>query len=204
MAERRVPFRIADILSRVQNSPGYWRNVGRLLDRNFEEVGKVLDAHDASITALEAGGGFPEFTVARKTADQSTTSASLVDITDLTFSIVASGIYTVEASLFVVSGSTSVAVGVALNGPASPTAVNYAAYQAANTQALNSGGATAYDTVLTPTATPSTSVPHMHFLSGLIRNGANAGTLALRMNTASAGTSVTVKAGSWARLTRIA
>ena len=161
----------------------------------------ILVADAAAATGLAWVKGRPRF--ARKTGDQSHALVAATNITDLSFSIVAGATYIIEAVIYVVAAATTTGVAIALNGPSAPTSVTYALISPTSATAFFSGGATAYGTLLTPSATPSTTVPHMQIFNGLVVNGANAGTLALQMG-AELAASVTVKANSWARLTRIA
>lgn len=161
----------------------------------------LLVASSAASTGLAWVKGRPRFV--RKTADQSHSLITATNITDLSFSILAGATYIVEAVLFVVAAATTTGVAITLNGPALPSAVSYALIAPTSATAIFSGGATAYGTLLTPSATPSTTVPHMQIFNGVVVNGVNAGTLALQM-AAELAASVTVKASSWARLTRIA
>lgn len=143
-----------------------------------------------------------------KAADQTVSSTSLADDTHLKVPIVASGAYFFEATYWWTAAATSTGIAVSVNGPASPTYVIFGLVAPAS--ALSSGtntaaigvGATAYNTILLTLNTPSTTVPYMATMSGFITNGANSGTLAMRV-AGEAAANITYKAGSWLRVTRV-
>lgn len=143
--------------------------------------------------------------IKRKTSDQNNSSnTTLADVTDLSWSIVASGIYVVEFYIFHVSAATSTGLVLALNGPASPDRVRYFVHSPTSATATFHGGATAYDTAIIATGVVSTSVPQGTYMHGYVDNGANAGTLTLRMRSEVSGSNATIQEGSWGRLTRVA
>lgn len=141
-----------------------------------------------------------------KTADQSNNSnTTLADVTDLSFAVEANATYLVEFNLFVVAAATTTGLVVALNGPAIGTGyLRYGANIPTTTAVPFMNGATAYDTALVATATPSITVPVLAIVTGFLANGANAGTLALRMRSEISGSNATIQRGSWGRLVKVA
>lgn len=144
-----------------------------------------------------------------KAADQSVSATALADDTHLKIPIVAGGAYTVEVVFFWLAAATTTGIAVGLNGPASPTYVRYglvAPTTAVSAGAANAGvigvGASAYNTILLGVSTPSTSVPYMATMNGFVTNGANSGTLQVRI-AGEAAASITYQAGSWMRVTRV-
>lgn len=163
--------------------------------------GQFLTCNGTSCScATPAGGSGPA--VARKTADQSSTSTSFADVTGLTFSISASTNYRIECTLYHVTAVNTTALQVALNGPASPTAMRYSVITWTTATATHAGTQSAYDAVTNP-ATGAAAVSLPVLVRGTIENGGNAGTLALRMRTEVSTSSVTIQRGSSCTLTTL-
>ena len=136
-------------------------------------------------TALHshAGGGGESEVIARTTGDITNSTTTFANITGLTFEMLASKDYVFEAWLIFQSNTAGTGIKFACNGPASPVAVAMLAhipialtlYASCVTLA-----ARAYDT-----GTPSASVDIINSnllckVDGIVRNGVNAGTFALR------------------------
>jgi hypothetical protein len=139
---------------------------------------------------------------APKASDQSTTSTSFADVTGLSFSIVASGVYEYEFVLPVVSADDLHYMPVRLTGPASPTAV-YSDYRT-----LASGGGAAVDTSAVAFSVEMTSAQlgttvTMASIRGIVRNGTNAGTVQLQFRSDASGFTRTIKAGAFVRYMQI-
>lgn len=134
--------------------------------------------------------------IARKTADQSSTSTTFADVTGLTFSMNASTSYSIRCELSYVTAATTTALQIALNGPASPTAMRYTVNTATTATAQHFASQSAYDTNTNPaTGGGSTALPVV--LAGTVENGTTAGTLALRIRTEVSGSSVTIQRGAF-------
>lgn len=192
------------------------------LDESTLAVGDMFAMRDISNTgAGDAGGMNAEISVQDfvdwlrntqawpltkyKTSDQSNSSnTTLADVTDMAWPMVASGEYVLEVVCFVVAAATTTGLVLALNGPASPTAVQYAMETPTSGTAGFHAGATAYETALVSTASISTTLPHAQRLWGHIRNGSNAGDLVLRMRSEVSGSNATIRRGSFGRLMRVA
>lgn len=147
--------------------------------------------------------------VVRKTADQTAALITLADDTHLQVPVAANGEYIIEVCLFVTSAATTTGAAVALNGPASPTAITYTAQgqmtqgAAGAASTVFMGGSTAYNTILLGASVPSTTVPAQITMQGYLVNGANAGTLVVRL-AAELAAVITYRRGSWMRVTRVA
>jgi hypothetical protein len=149
-----------------------------------------------------AGMAVGETRVARLAADRTSTSGSFGDVEGLAFTIDADAEYLIECFLHFRSGSVLNGLGLALNGPASPTAVALWTLIATGLTTMLAGAARAYDSGTAAGLIDTADADSPAALTGLLRNGANAGTLALRYKSATALLSVTIRAGSWARITR--
>lgn len=152
------------------------------------------------------GGGESEITV-MATVDSVNAAVAFANVTGLTFEMLASKTYIIEAWLIFQSSATATGVAFALNGPASPVAVVLHAvipialtlYASSPTMASR-----AYD-VGTPSVSIDTANANMlAVLHGVVRNGVNAGTLAVRFACeAATSPGVTVKIGSTLRYRQV-
>lgn len=157
----------------------------------------------AELRAFLRQYGLPD-DVCAKTADQSNSSnTTLADVTDMTLAMEASGEYFAEFVLFVNAAATTTGLVVALNGPASPTAVKYSYESPTSGTAGFHAGATAYETALVATGVASTTLPQACRVWGHIRNGTNAGDLQLRMRSEVSGSNATILRGSFGRIYKI-
>lgn len=142
--------------------------------------------------------------MAWKRADQSSTDGTnLADVAWLTFPILASGVYVAEFHLFYTAAATTTGLVLSVNGPTTPTISYFATRVPTSATASAFGASDTYDAELTAADTPSTTAFHRCDLEAFIQNGTTAGTLALRFRTEVNASAVTIKKGSWARLTRV-
>lgn len=138
-------------------------------------------------------------------ADVPNATQVLADVTGLTFPVLASASYIFEFGLHVVSSVATNGIAVAINGPAAPTFLRWSEMAMVSGSAINAGGQTALDTAVVNTAAVAVANGVPLSLTGLLVNGVNAGTLALRFRSEEvAPATVTVQRGSWGRLTRVA
>jgi hypothetical protein len=152
-----------------------------------------------------AGGGGESEVVVRTTGDITNSTTTFANITELSFSMLASKDYIIEAWIIFQSDTTSCGIKFALNGPASPVAVVMNAHIPIALTLYASGNmlaSRAYDT-----GTPSVSVDTANAnllckIDGLVRNGVNAGTLAIRFAAETTGT-VKVMTGSVLRYRQV-
>lgn len=147
--------------------------------------------------ATPAGGSGQQ--IARKASDQSSTTTTFADVTGLTFPVSASTSYSIDCRLSYTSAATTTALQLALNGPASPTAMRYTVEMSTTATARHNSSQSAYDTVVNPaTGGGATALPAR--LQGTLEVGSTGGTLALRMRTEVNASAVTIQRGSYCTL----
>lgn len=139
---------------------------------------------------------------AYKSADQTLIGASFADVTSLGFPVAANTAYSFEYFIIADADATTTGIDVAVNGPSSPTAINYEQNYWTSTTVQAIAQATAYDNNTASTASNGTT-QRIFRVWGILRNGANAGTLIARIKREAVGTGPNVRAGSWGRLTRL-
>ena len=165
---------------------------------NYTATGATVSGHLEGIdTALASAGGGGSIKYSRVTSDQNVTSTSLVDATSLSFTAAANTDYRIYALIIWNSSASTEGPSFAINGPASPNSVLYRV-EAHRTGAFVgvTGFGTAYETVISQT-TGSTS-DRICLISGLIRNGANSGTVTVRVATETGGAqSINILTGSY-------
>lgn len=130
-----------------------------------------------------------------KSADQANSTTSYADVSDLTFEVGAGDTYVAQWVLVASSASGLVGIQLAVNGPASPTAVTatITCFTALGVPAtLN---VSAYDIGLDLVTSAGTNRVQCTVRMTLL-NGSNAGVVAARLRSSSGGTAVTVHAGS--------
>lgn len=123
-----------------------------------------------------------------------------VDATGLSFSIAASKTYHFDFFIRWESAATTTGINLAMNGPASPTAVAFVAFSAFNPTTYSPRPMTAYDTSSSGTGAQATGTALFAEIKGIVVNGSNAGTLQVRFQTEIPTSAVTIKAGSGGRL----
>lgn len=143
----------------------------------------------------------------KSTADQATTSTSLVDITGLSLPMAANADYYFEFFIPYTSGATTNGLGLSVNGPTGLVWIAGEAHIPFGADGGSStwhGNITAYEDQVLATGTPAVS-PAVHFarISGIIRNGTTPGDLKARFRAEVGSSSLTIKQGAWGRLTRI-
>ena len=147
-------------------------------------------------TTLSSSGSGTTINFNRQTADATVASTTLINIhADLGWSAAASTNYAFRCVLSYSTASAAVGMALAMNGPASPTEVFYAAviHITAN-GSVHSGIGTAFDTkVIGTQATTAAQVAH---IEGFVRNGSNTGTIIPRFSNETGTTVITVQAGS--------
>lgn len=135
-----------------------------------------------------------------KTADQSESGATLVDVTDMVFDVDANTQYEFEFVIPCKTASATTAPNFAVSCPASPTFITYTliAYLGATASPLAAG--TASDMAIGTASLPSANTVYLDILRGVLVTGANAGQIKLRLKSETAGTAVTVMAGCTGKL----
>lgn len=157
-----------------------------------------LDAHAALASGVHGERQ------AKKSADQTASVTALADVTDLAFSVAASTDYAFDFWIAYQTDATTTGIGLAINGPASPTLVSYTAdisgFAGDSGNSTYHGMGTALDDAIVSGSVANAATIYVARLWGLLRNGATAGTLALRVRSEIGGSVVTVHQGSWGRI----
>ena len=167
----------------------------------------TVDA-DGRITAASngsgGGGGGATITAHSVASDQTSSSTSYADVTGLTASVAANTTYVFEAYIIWQSSGSPEGIGLAVNGPASPTLL--VSHAAANTSANYYQFitiTTAYDTGVLATQGAGATNRAAH-VRGVITTGASSGTFAIRYRAETGGAnSATVKTGSTLIMTEL-
>lgn len=152
--------------------------------------GSILTADAASTPGFKwSNSVIPSYVY--KSADQTLAVSGWYDVTSLSFSVAANKDYEFEFLVLadVASGGT---VTLGVNGPAAPTRVQFVVHGVATDPTVVGAFGNAYDDT-GPVITPGATSVYLYKIHGILRNGANAGTLALRINFAGSGY---VRAGS--------
>lgn len=139
--------------------------------------------------------------ITRKSEDQSFTATALADVTDLSFSAAADTDYFVEANLIVATAASTTGVHLSINGPASPNAVVGHVTTVNTSGSPVSSAISAYDG-----GSATANAPATDFFARcmfIISNGANAGAVSLRCATEVSMSAVTIKEGSFIRVTKL-
>ena len=169
---------------------------------------RVLTA-GTGITLTDAGAGSTltvatstQTTIAYKSSDQTLIGTAFADVTGTGLSVAANTAYYFEFYILIDSDAVTTGIDVAVNGPASPTALAYKQLYWTSATATAIRGANAYDN--NPAATASNGTAARVFeVTGIIVNGANAGTLIARAKREAVGTGPNARAGSFGRLTKL-
>lgn len=137
-----------------------------------------------------------------KSADQTFSTVTLANITDLSFPIAANEKWLGRAVLFFTSAAATTGAKVGMAGPASPIAFAAAASVQESATAWRVGGATAYGQLVAganAVVTPAINVVTIEFN---VENGPNAGTVVLQAASEIAASNVIIKRGSWLDIRR--
>ena len=110
--------------------------------------------------------------------------------------VAANKAYGFEFMLICDADAATTGIDVACNGPASPTSVIYEQVYWTSATARTERCATAYDSNTASTASNGTAAK-IYRVRGVLRNGANAGTLIARAKREAVGTGPNVRAGSY-------
>lgn len=130
-----------------------------------------------------------------KSSDQTNSTTSYADVSDLTFEVGASSTYVAQWILVASSAAGTTGIQLAVNGPASPAEVTatITCFSAAGTPStLN---VNAYDTGLDLTDSAGSTRVQCSIRMTL-RNGANAGVVAARVKSEVGASAITIHAGS--------
>lgn len=131
-----------------------------------------------------------------KTADQSMSSTTQVDITDLLFRLGASQIVHFHAYLICSAAATTTGIQLGINGPASPSQVEATIIGWTDATTRATDGVSVYETFQANTSSPGTT-RRVFEIVGRIINGTVRGTVALRVRSEVGASAVTIHRGSW-------
>lgn len=140
--------------------------------------------------------------LAYKSADQTLIGTSFVDVSGVGLAVEANTVYLFEFFLICDADATTTGIDVSCNGPASPTAITYEVVYWTSATARTERCFTAYDGNTASTASNGTAAK-IFYVRGILRNGANAGTLIARAKREAVGTGPNVRAGSYGLLYKI-
>lgn len=133
----------------------------------------------------------------------SQTTTTYADVTGMTFSVAANTNYEVSCSIIYQTAATTTGIGISLNGPASPTLIAGQFISNSTATALNGRSFNAYNGTGKTTGVTTANANTYGLFSASFRNGATAGTLALRYASEVAGSSVSIRPGSYCRVTEL-
>jgi len=177
-----------------------------ITDAKVAAANKDGAAATASMRTLGAGSAqaaagndarFP--TMLYKSSAQTAIGTAYADISSLTFSVAASKTYAFEFFIIADADATTTGIDVACNGPTiGAGTINYEQTYWTAAGTFVTVQATAYDNNTASAASPGTTT-RIYKVSGILVNGANAGTLAARIKREAVGSGPNVRAGSWGR-----
>lgn len=163
--------------------------------------------NEVDVTIAAAGGAAGSTVYARKTSDQNVTSATFVDITGLTVSVLANAVYRVKAGIFLITSAAGEGYNLSVNGPSGTYKLGgiipAAAPNSGGSAANHAQGAVADTAGLSATAGPG-AAPVLAIVEGVVVIGASGGTLAMRVRAETGGAqSVTVQTNSFMEVTQL-
>lgn len=178
--------------------PQSWTPDSHFHDGAHINSGTVAAARLPAVSALSgaATDAQRKLAVVGVATDQSQSTVNFADVTGLTFAVSASTTYRFACEISYTTAATTTALQLAINGPASPTAVRYGVDTATTATAPHYASQNAYDTNTNP-ATGGGATALTARIAGSLENGSNAGTLAIRYRSEVAASAVTVLRGSF-------
>lgn len=136
---------------------------------------------------------------------QTTTSATLVDCTDLLVAVDANSNYQVEGFILFQSASATNGVWFSVNGPAIGSGLVAINFNVPSSATANQGrNIIAYDGGSATTDVPAINTTYFALMNGVYITGATAGDLQMRFASEGAGTTVRIMSGSSIRLRKVA
>jgi len=139
---------------------------------------------------------------ALKPSDQTLIGTAFVDVSGLALAMAANTAYAFEFGLVCDADAVTTGIDVSVNGPASPTSVDYEVSYWTSATARTERGFTAYNGNTASTASNG-ATRKLYRVRGVVRNGANAGNLVPRAKRENVGTGPNVRAGSYGLLTAL-
>jgi hypothetical protein len=145
--------------------------------------------------ATGAAGASGAPIVSIKGSDQTAIGTTYADVTGTGIAVAANTNYYFRFVLFMDADAATTGIDVAVNGPASPTQISYTVEYWTSATAVAKRHYTAYDG--NPASTASNGATARPFIiEGILRNGANAGTLIARAKRENVGTGPNARTGS--------
>jgi hypothetical protein len=157
------------------------------------------DSGDTGDTGPQGPQGLGYKAFAMKATDQIIGTTTAVDIADLSYSLAANETIQFEAVISFISPATNTGVKVGVNGPATPTSLVAVVETQSTHTAWLTGTLNAYGTVTGTTGVDTANVARIVRVTGVLRNGANAGTITLQA--APSRNAATFKIGAGSTLT---
>lgn len=133
----------------------------------------------------------------------STTSTTYADVTGMSFTVEANKNYEFSCSVIYRSVVTTTGIGISLNGPSSPTSIVGQFVSNSSSTALNGRSFNAYNGTGKTTGVQTANADTYGLFNASFRNGSNAGTLTLRYATEVSGSAITLRAGTYCKITEI-
>jgi hypothetical protein len=130
------------------------------------------------------------------TVDRTNSTTSLANATGLSFTVEANKTYAFEFYIRFRSAATTTGIQLSVNAPASPTALVFNIETPTSNTAITDSIRRAADTGAATSGIDSADVDTLAKITGLLVNGANAGTLIVRFASEVGASTVTIKAGS--------
>lgn len=132
-------------------------------------------------------------------ADVTRAATTYADVTGMNFTVAANRNYELKCSIIYRSAATTTGIGIALNGPASPTLVAGQFTSNSTATALNGRSFNAYNGTGKTTGVTTANADTYGLFNAYFRNGTTAGTLTLRF-AGETTTTVTIRAGTYCSL----
>lgn len=149
-----------------------------------------------------SGGGGESEIILKTTGDVTNSTTTFANVTGLTFPMAINTDYVFEVWLIFQSNTATTGIKFAVNGATSPVAVAIQNHIPVSLVAMTHGAARAYDS---GTASASVDIINSNLLghvTGIVRNGANTGTFAIRFAAETTGT-VKIMTGSVLRYRQV-
>lgn len=133
--------------------------------------------------------------VASKTADQPLIGTAFADVTSTGLAVAANTSYAFEFQIIADADAVTTGIDISVNGPASPTSINYTVTYWTSATVTAKRPFSVYDGNTASTGSNG-ATRAVYTVKGVLRNGANAGTLVARAKREAVGTGPNVRAGS--------
>jgi len=145
-------------------------------------------------------GSSGSISTCKMTADVTNATVNLSNVTGLSFAVSASTDYAFQFTIAWSSTATTTGIRIDLTGPASPTELTWSRETmlsgAAGTDAYQSRALVAYESDAATASVDQANTRRIARITGVLRNGANAGTLQVRF-AAETANEVRIYRGSW-------